>query len=505
MSQIDDDLAFEGRYSAGRPFLWSETVIADLDTPVSAYLKLATDEAYACLLESVEGGETRGRYSTIGLAPDLIVQLSQNGATLSYPDTETPDEVKDGAPLDILRAVLADSHIDLDPETPPMAAALAGYLGYDCVQQMEALRYSNPQALDVPMAMFMRPTIMAVFDSVKNHVTLFTPVRPTRKTDWQAAYRGAQARLQQARDKLDAPLMDVQGAAVAAPLQGQNEAPVKSNTPRAHYLDMVEKAQDYILSGDIFQVVLSQKFTQDYDLAPFSLYRALRRTNPSPYMYYFRMGGFSIVGSSPEILVGKRGDRITIRPIAGTYARGKTRDLDRQNAEKLLADPKECAEHLMLLDLGRNDVGRVAQAGSVKVTEQFVIERYSHVMHIVSNVEGRLKPDLDALDALCAGFPAGTLSGAPKIRAMEIIEELEVAARGPYGGGVGYFSAGGDMDIAILLRTAIVKDGKIHVQAGAGVVADSVAESEQQECENKAAALFAAAKEARRFAAANQS
>ena len=278
--------------------------------------------------------------------------------------------------------------------------------------------------------------------------------------------------------------------------------PPVSNTTPAEYATMVAKAKEYIAAGDAFQIVLAQRFEAPFKLPAFSLYRALRRTNPSPYLYFLDFGTFAVAGSSPEILVKVAGDTVTIRPIAGTRARGATPHEDKALEAELLADPKECAEHLMLLDLGRNDVGRVASIGSVEVTDRFFVERYSHVMHIVSNVEGKLDPKYDALDALAAGFPAGTVSGAPKVRAMEIIDELEKEKRGLYAGCVGYFSAAGEMDTCIVLRTALVKDGKMYVQAGAGIVADSNPAAEQQECVNKAKALFRAAEEARRFASA---
>nr|WP_305068659.1 chorismate-binding protein [Kordiimonas gwangyangensis] len=380
-----------------------------------------------------------------------------------------------------------------------MAAGLVGYMGYDMVRQMEKLPAAKPDPLGLATSIFIRPTIMAVFDSVTNLITLVTPVRPSSDMSANEAQKAAEARLDSMLDRLEGqiPLMP----SVAMPEMQE----AVSNTGRKRFYDMVEKAQDYILSGDIFQVVLSQRFSMPFELPPFALYRALRRTNPSPFMYHLAFEDFAIVGSSPEILVRLRDGEVTIRPIAGTRKRGATPEEDIALAEDLLSDQKELAEHLMLLDLGRNDVGRVAKPGTVKVTARNTIEHYSHVMHIVSNVVGELDAKrFDAIDALSAGFPAGTVSGAPKVRAMEVIDELEVDARGPYAGSVGYFSAGGDMDTCIVLRTAIVKDGVMHVQAGAGVVADSSAESEFQECENKARALVMAAKEALRFARSNR-
>jgi anthranilate synthase component 1 len=337
-----------------------------------------------------------------------------------------------------------------------------------------------------------------VFDAVKDTITVVTPVRPEPGVAAQAALTRAEERLSAVVDALDRPLDKAAAGSEAGPL----DVPAKSNTTPAEYQAMVAKAKEYILAGDIFQVVLSQRFQAPFALPPFALYRALRRVNPAPFLYFLDFGGYAVAGSSPEILVRVRSDVVTIRPIAGTRPRGETPHDDKALEDELLSDPKERAEHLMLLDLGRNDVGRVAKIGSVKVTDQFFIERYSHVMHIVSNVEGALSEKHDALDALTAGFPAGTVSGAPKVRAMQIIDELEKEKRGLYAGCVGYFSAAGEMDSCIVLRTALIKDGTMYVQAGAGIVADSNPSSEQAECVNKAKALFRAAEEARRFASA---
>jgi anthranilate synthase component 1 len=369
-------------------------------------------------------------------------------------------------------------------------------MGYDTVRLIEHLPDQRPDALGVPDSVLIRPTLIVVFDSVKDEMTLVTPVRPSPRTTAASAYKAALARLAKAIAALEAPLPH--GAAMSARKLAAPEP--RSNTSEARYLDMVARAKEYIAAGDIFQVVLAQRFSAPFTLPAFSLYRALRRTNPSPFLFHLDFGTFALVGSSPEILVRVRAGEVTIRPIAGTARRGATAAEDQALAEALLADPKERAEHLMLLDLGRNDVGRVAEIGSVQVTERFIIERYSHVMHIVSNVIGRLAEEHDAVDALMAGFPAGTVSGAPKVRAMQIIDQLEIDKRGPYGGCVGYFSADGEMDTCIVLRTALVKDGVMHVQAGAGIVADSVSENEQQECINKAKALVRAAEEAVRFA-----
>ncbi len=360
---------------------------------------------------------------------------------------------------------------------------------------MEDLASPNPDALGVPDAILLRPTVIVVFDSVRDEITVVTPVRPAAGVGAAADYARAIDRLTEVVEALDMPI-DKSFETIDVDL----DMPVVSNTPRERYLDMVARAKDYIAAGDIFQVVLSQRFEAPFSLPPFALYRALRRVNPSPYLYFLDFGDFAVAGSSPEILVRVREGEVTIRPIAGTRPRGGNPEEDKALEAELLADPKERAEHLMLLDLGRNDVGRVAEIGSVKVTDQFFPEYYSHVMHIVSNVIGRLSPDHDALSALAAGFPAGTVSGAPKVRAMEIIDELELEKRGVYAGCVGYFTANGDMDSCIILRTSIIKDGRMYVQAGAGIVADSVPEKEHAECVAKSRALFRAAEEAVRFA-----
>jgi anthranilate synthase component 1 len=490
---------FRAAYQAGKPQVVWTTLVADLETPVSAFLKLSQGRSHTFLLESVEGGAIRGRYSIIGLQPDIVWRCVGDKAEINRNALNDAGAFQPEAqpPLASMRALIAESLIDMPEELPPMAAGLVGYMGYDMVRLMEKLPAPNPDPLGTPDGLFVRPTLMAVFDSVKDLVILVTPVRPQPGVGAEAAYSRAQDRLWLAIDALDKPVP----AAHSAGLDVKALPEPVSNTPRERYLEMVRAAQDYIAAGDIFQVVLSQRFSVPFDLPPFALYRALRRTNPSPYMYYMDMGGFAVIGSSPEILVRLRGGEVTIRPIAGTRPRGATAQEDRELMEGLLADPKELSEHLMLLDLGRNDVGRVAKAGTVEVTEQYTIEYYSHVMHIVSNVRGEIDPRHDGIDALCAGFPAGTVSGAPKVRAMEIIDELEVEKRGVYAGGVGYFSADGSMDTAIVLRTGLVKDGVMYVQAGAGIVADSVPESEDAECRAKARALIRAAQEAVRFAA----
>ncbi|MBT5659141.1 MAG: anthranilate synthase component I [Rhodospirillaceae bacterium] len=400
--------------------------------------------------------------------------------------------------MESLRALIAECRIDIPAPLPPMAAGLFGYMGYDMVRQMESLPDNNPDPLDVPEGVFLRPTVMAVFDTIEDSVFVITPVWPQNGVSAQDAYNRAQMRLAETRAKFDA---DLPPHHTLKPLMDEAVVAVEpsSNTTREEYHAIVEKAKEYIRAGDIFQVVPSQRFSLPFSLPPFSLYRALRRLNPSPFLFHFNFGDFSVVGSSPEILVRLRDDVVTIRPIAGTRPRGKTPAEDRALAEDLLADPKELSEHLMLLDLGRNDVGRVAKVGSVRVTSRNVIEYYSHVMHIVSNVEGEIDPAFDMVDALIGGFPAGTVSGAPKVRAMEIIDELEKARRGVYAGSLGYFSSDGNMDTCIALRTAVIKDGTLYVQAGGGVVADSDPEAEYQETCNKARAIIRAAQEAARY------
>lgn len=488
---------FARAYDSGAAQVCWTRLVADLETPVSTMLKLSAGRRNCFLLESVEGGAVRGRYSIIGIEPDLIFRASGEKAEINRDPGNNPDdfEAMEDATLDALRHVIEESRIELPETLPPMAAGIYGYLGYDMVRQMEVLGDPNPDPLGFPDAILIRPTVIVVFDSVRDEITVVTPVRPAAGTAAAQAHARAIDRLTDVVEALDTPL-DKSAETIDVDL----DIPVVSNTPRERYLDMVRKAKDYIAAGDIFQVVLSQRFEAPFALPPFALYRALRRVNPSPYLYYLDFGDFAVAGSSPEILVRVRDGEVTIRPIAGTRPRGGNPEEDKALEAELLADPKERAEHLMLLDLGRNDVGRVAEIGTVKVTDQYFPEYYSHVMHIVSNVVGQLSADYDPLSALAAGFPAGTVSGAPKVRAMEIIDELELEKRGIYAGCVGYFTANGDMDSCIILRTSIIKDGKMYVQAGAGIVADSVPENEHAECVAKSSALFRAAEEAVRFA-----
>jgi anthranilate synthase component 1 len=491
--------AFSAAYEAGRPQILRATLVGDLETPVSAYLKLSSAAAGApsFLLESVEGGAVRGRYSMIGLRPDLIFRCNGPRAEVNRTALDRPDafEPMAEAPLASLRGILAESAIADEEGLPPMAAGVFGYLGYDMVRHMERLGEPNPDVLGVPDAVLVRPTVMVVFDAVKDEIAVLTPVRPRTGVGARAAYAAAQERIEAIVVALESPLP----ASARESLPDAAAGPTVSNTTPEEFHAMVARAKEYIRAGDIFQVVLSQRFEADFDLSAFALYRALRRVNPAPFLCYLDFGGYQVVCSSPEILVRVRDGKVTIRPIAGTRPRGATAAQDKALGDELLADEKERAEHLMLLDLGRNDVGRVSEIGTVSVTDSFFLERYSQVMHIVSNVEGVLDSRRDALDALAAGFPAGTVSGAPKVRAMQIIDELEKDKRGLYAGCIGYFGANGEMDTCIVLRTAVVKDGRMYVQAGAGIVYDSNPASEQQECINKAKALFRAAEEAVRF------
>ncbi len=498
--------AFARAYESGAPQVLYTKLIADLETPVSAYLKLGEGRENAFLFESVQGGESRGRYSIIGLKPDLIWRCRDGKAEINRSARAAGGGKFEAAvhadkPLQSLRALLAECRMELPAAVPPSAVGIYGYLGYDMVRLIEKLPNVPPDPLGLPDAILLRPTIVAIFDNVRDEILIVTPVWPERGVDARAAYARASERLQDTIDDLERPAPASPPAPVNLPAFTQ----IESNVTHDDYLKIVERAKEYIRAGDVFQVVPSQRFRRKFTLPPFSLYRALRRLNPSPFLYNLAFPGFSIVGSSPEILVRLRDGVVTIRPIAGTRPRGTTPADDNALAEELMNDPKERAEHLMLIDLGRNDVGRIAQTGAVKVTDSFFIERYSHVMHLVSNVEGKIRPDLDAIDALAAGLPAGTLSGAPKIRAMEIIDEFETEKRGAvYAGAVGYFAADGSMDTCIVLRTAVVKDGTMYVQAGGGVVADSVPEAEYQETVNKAAALMRAAEEAVRFATASK-
>jgi anthranilate synthase component I len=498
MSILPELQAFTPVYESGKPQLVWTTLVADLETPVSAYLKLADGRANSFLLESVEGGSVRGRYSIIGFKPDVIWRCIKGQAEINRRarTDQHSFEPLPGRPLETLRALIREGQMDLPHGLPPMASGLFGFLGYDMVRDMEKLPDKNPDTFGIPDAIMARPTIICIFDRLEDVVTLVTPVWPQQGVGARAAYESAAERLADAVSDFERSLpVRRENADALAELP-----PPKANMSEAEFKKMVEICKEYIRAGDAFQIVPSQCFSLPFKLPPLSLYRSLRRINPSPFLIFFDYGDFSIVGSSPEILVRLRDNIVTIRPLAGTKPRGATPEEDKRLADELLSDPKERAEHLMLLDLARNDVGRVAKIGSVKVVEQFTIEKYSHVQHISSHVEGTLEDGLEAIDALKAGFPAGTLSGAPKVRAMEIIDELEPVRRGIYAGCAGYFAANGSMDTCILLRTGLVKDNTMYVQAGVGVVADSDLEAEFQESHQKARALVRAAEEAVRFA-----
>lgn len=489
---------FAEKFNQGKSQLIWTTCPADLDTPVATMLRLMEDGKPSFLLESVEKGEIRGRYSIIGLMPDLIWRCTGNKAEICYSDTAKEDEFVQCAEgsLDSLRKLYEDSKIDIPEELPPMSCGLVGTMGYDMVKLMENLPSTKPDSIGIPDSCFIRPKIMVIFDAVTDKIFIITSIYADKnRDDAKASYAAAAKRIAYVLDRLAAPVPENKNKNYKA----VSIADFSSNTTRKQYDDMLEKAREYIRAGDIFQVVISQRFSAKFTLPPFALYRALRQLNPSPFLFYLHLGSYTLVGSSPEILVRLRDGEITIRPIAGTRKRGRNKQEDAQLAADLLADPKEVSEHLMLLDLGRNDVGRVAKIGSVKTTQQMSIENYSHVMHIVSNVVGEIDPKYDALSALIAGFPAGTVSGAPKIRAMEIIDELETEARSFYAGCIGYFSGNGNMDTAITLRTGLIKDGVLHVQAGGGIVAESITEDEYQEALSKSRALMRAAEEAIKF------
>jgi anthranilate synthase component 1 len=504
-----DFSAFRKAYEAGAPQLVWTRLIDDLETPVSAYLKIGHGRPYAFLFESVEGGAFRARYSIITLSPDLVWRCRGDVAEVAEGEDIAAGRYtrQDGGALDSLRDLVARSRIDLPPGLPPMAAGVFGAIGYDMIRLVERLPDVNPDPLDLPDAVMTRPSIVAIFDAIAQEIVLVTPVRPNGAAP-DKAYAAAERRLQAVIADFKRPTPALVGNA--------EPEPDRFTTPvsREDYRGIVAKAKDYILAGDVFQVVPSHRFRAPFERDPFALYRSLRRTNPSPFLFYLNFGDFQLAGSSPEILVRLRDGKITIRPIAGTRPRGATPAEDLALEQELIADPKERAEHLMLLDLGRNDVGRVAmlkEAGAnepkggvraprVRVTASFFVERYSHVMHLVSNVEGDAPEGLDPVDVIMAALPAGTLSGAPKVRAMEIIDELEIEKRGiGYAGAVGYIGCDGSVDTCIVLRTALFKDGTMYVQAGGGVVADSDADAEYDETLHKARALRRAAEESWRF------
>lgn len=464
---------------------------ADLDTPLSVYLKLANQQN-TFLLESVVGGERSGRYSFIGLPSDVVVEVIEKTSRVFKGRGQSQHLLHEdhGDPLVFIEEFHQQFKVPQIPDMPRFFGGLAGYFGYDSVRYMEPKLETGrkPDDLGIPDILLMLTDRMAIVDSIKGTIQLIVFVNPTDDN----AYETGCKELLELKAKLRQPM--------SVPSCGSSDVTdIQRSVTKAQFLQIVDKAKEYIAAGDVMQVVLGQRLSRVFEQDALSLYRALRSLNPSPYLFYYDFGHFQVVGSSPEILVrqDKPQDKdyplVTVRPLAGTRPRGKTASEDEALGQELLADPKEIAEHVMLIDLARNDIGRIAQIGTVDVTEQMIIERYSHVMHIVSNVQGVLKPGLGAMDVLKATFPAGTLSGAPKVRAMEIIDELEPTKRGVYGGACGYLSYNGNMDVAIAIRTGVVKDGVLYVQAGAGVVADSIPEAEWQETENKARAVMRAA------------
>ena len=491
-----DKKEFIDKYKQNIPQIISSQFIADTDTPISTLLKISNNQKYSFLLESVEGGEQRGRYSLIGCEPDLIWKVNKNKISIKTDSQYLNENIDLNLnPIKSLKNILNLSKVYKNPTEPPYPI-LVGYLGYPMVQYMEKIAFNNPDPLKIPEALMIRPRIAAVFDNIKDSITVMTVVFPEKNIKAESALELAEVRIKSNIKKLNSQILKSE---IPSTNILKDKIKIISNFEKKEYLEIVEKAKKYIYAGDIFQVVPSQRFQCEYLLSAKSLYRSLRRLNPSPFLVNLNFEDFGLVASSPEILVRVRDGKITIRPIAGTRKRGSTLKEDLKLSDDLINDQKELAEHLMLLDLGRNDVGRVAKVGTVDVTEKMIIEYYSHVMHIVSNVEGQLDDHYDSVDALVSGFPAGTVSGAPKIRAMEIIEELENVSRSFYGGAMGYFDSNGQMDTCISLRTGLVKNNNLYIQAGGGVVYDSDPEKEFQETINKAKAIVSAAEDSYKY------
>ena len=488
---------FIEKYNKKIPQIISNKFVADTDTPISTLLKIAKNQKFSFLLESVEGGVQRGRYSLLGCEPDLIWEVNKGKIKITTDSPLLKEKINLNLnPMESLKNILNLSKVFKNHNEPPYPI-LVGYLGYPMIKYMEDIILKNPDPLNIPEAMFIRPKLAAVFDNIKDTIDIMTVVYPEKNIKAETAIQTVEERIKSYTNKLNS---EIQKNEINSKVDFNKKITIKSNFKKTDYLKIIEKAKKYINNGDIFQVVPSQRFYCDYFLSSSSLYRSLRRLNPSPFLVNLNFENFGLVASSPEILVRVRNGKITIRPIAGTRKRGKTTNEDIKLSNSLINDDKELAEHLMLLDLGRNDLGKVAKIGTVKVTEKMIIEYYSHVMHIVSNVEGELDKKYDSIDALVSGFPAGTVSGAPKIRAMEIIEELENENRSFYGGAMGYFDSNGQMDTCISLRTGLVKDSKLYIQAGGGVVFDSNPEKEYQETINKAEAIIAAAKDSYKYA-----
>ena len=502
MNVLPDQASFTQHYQANEGQLVYRQIITDTETPITASLKLMEHYSPFFLLESVEKAESKGRYSIIGIAPDMMfrcdaqkAQIARDGSAF---ETVYAADGKPENPVEVLRTLQKASRLDIPAKLPPMASGLIGYMSYDAIRYVETtIPDKNPDPIGIPLGIFMRPTIMVIFDAVTSSIYIIRTVHPQKAIASETAYQNAIKDIEHITTLLSLPTATMKPTSAAA----RSDSPVFTpHLSREAYYAIIAKAKDYILAGDIFQVVPSQRFSAAFTLPPFSLYRSLRHLNPSPFLFFLDFNDFQLVGSSPEIMVRLRDDTVTIRPLAGTRKRGADAAEDQKLSSELLADEKELSEHLMLIDLSRNDVGRIAKPGTVTVTEKMIIEYYSHVMHISSNVEGIIRPPFDALDALFSALPVGTVSGAPKIRAMQIIDELESEKRSFYAGCVGYFSANGSMDTCIALRTGLIKNNTLYVQAGGGIVADSNPEAEYQEILNKAKALMTAAQLAHAFA-----
>lgn len=490
---------FTKRLKKEKSFIYSKKIISDLITPVMALLELEKHSKHLCLLESVTGGENKGRHSVIALMPKKIWKYEDNKAYFSENSGKSFKEITEGSKniLSSLKKFVAKYKIDKFGDIPPISSGIYGFMGYDSICLVEDIPNNNPKNLDIADGIYFLPEIVIVFDHIKDEIILNTSfyLEGVNQNKDLEKYISKKMKLFEKVEKIINSLPKKS----TSKNQVSKNIKFKSHISKEKYFKMVEKSKQYIKAGDIFQIVPSRRFSSKFELPSTAFYRSLRSINPSPYLFYFKFDNFTLAGSSPEIMVKLEDKKVTIRPIAGTRKRGRDAKEDEKLEADLLADKKELAEHLMLLDLGRNDTSKVCKASTVKVTDEMIVEKYSHVMHIVSNVEGQIKASKNAIDAMYAGFPAGTVSGAPKIRAMEIIDELETERRQFYAGTIGYISANGDMDTAIMLRTALFKDNKIFLQAGGGVVYDSKPEFEYEETENKAKALIKAAENAFKY------
>ena len=488
-----DKKLFKKNYDSGKPQLLYSILSADLNTPVSVLLKFKK-ERYSFLLESVEKGSNKGRYSVLGIKPDLIWKCKDKECQIEQTinKKKSTHVEKKLTPIESLKLLFKKNKFKIPENLPPMSSGLFGYLGYDMIKYFENINLNNKDDLNLPESIFIRPTIMVIFDNVSDKLFIINTVWPNSDNS-EKAFLDSLNQVKKILVLISKPLNLFANKHEKIDYSSKTLLKkVSSNTEFKQFKKMITQAKKYIFSGDVFQVVLSRCFKKKISTSPISIYRALRYLNPSPYLFFMNFDNFSIVGSSPEILVKLENGTVTIRPIAGTRKRGKDQKEDLKLEKELLNDPKEISEHLMLLDLGRNDISRVTKPGTVKVTEQMFVEYFSHVMHIVSNINGRIKDNTNNVDALLGGFPAGTVSGAPKIRAMQIIEELEQSKRNIYAGAIGYLSANGNLDSCIALRTAVIKNKHIYIQSGAGIVADSDSRSEFKETENKAMALLQA-------------